>query len=266
MTDCERQALALAKERDSKPGYKGSEPSLTTFKSDVARRMLNNTSIASNLWAVTMAYFAPWTRVFGDLEPQETRARNPNGRVLSAMNSKWHPLHTSQYIWSRSILPNLILTCMGDRMEMAHSIEGRPPFLDHLLTEYVNRLPPSTKIRVNPDTGEVVEKWILREAGKPFITEEVYKRKKHVSLDDLFQPVLAHCVLVDKICSLYSQHINCRCGSRRSLHSLRCLVRTDTLTHSHSQHPSTTLPTAPCTTSSRASSNPPTSPSSASST
>jgi asparagine synthase (glutamine-hydrolysing) len=161
--------------------------------------MLNNTSIASNLWAVTMAHFASWTKAFGDLEPQKTRARNPNGRVLSAMNSKWHPLHTSQYIWSRSILPNLILTCMGDRMEMAHSIEGRPPFLDHILTEYVNRLPPSTKIKVRSDTGEVIEKWILREARKPFITEEVYKRKKHISLKqslfarlDIFCPGGSH--------------------------------------------------------------------------
>jgi asparagine synthase (glutamine-hydrolysing) len=186
MTDYERQALALAKERDSEPSYKGSEPSLTTSRPDVARRMLNNTSIASNLWAVTMAHFASWTKGFGGLEPQETRARNPNGRVLSVVNSKWHPLHTSQDIWSRSILPNPILTCMGDRMEMAHSIEGPPPFLDHVLIEYVNRLPPSTKIRVNAETGEVAEKWILREAGKPFITEEVYKRKKHVSPDNFF--------------------------------------------------------------------------------
>lgn len=75
MADCERQALGLAKERDSERDYKGSEPSLTTFRSDVARRMFSNTSIASNLWAVTMAHFAPWTKVFGDLEPQETRAR-----------------------------------------------------------------------------------------------------------------------------------------------------------------------------------------------
>lgn len=90
-----------------------------------------------------------------------------------------HPLHTSQYVWTKSILPNLILTCMGDRMEMAHSIEGRPPFLDHRLTEYVNNLPPTAKIRRDQKTGVVVEKWILREAGKPFITETMYSRKKH---------------------------------------------------------------------------------------
>src|SRR5439155_7062071 len=52
MVECERQALASAKDRDSERDYKGSEPSLTTFRSDVARRMFSNTSIASNLWAV----------------------------------------------------------------------------------------------------------------------------------------------------------------------------------------------------------------------
>ena len=29
------------------------------------------------------------------------------------------------------MLPNYVLTMLGDRMEMAHSIEGRVPFLDH---------------------------------------------------------------------------------------------------------------------------------------
>jgi len=75
MTDCERQALALAKERGSEPDYKGFKPSLTTFKSNVARRMFGDASTASNLWTITMAHFTPWTKVFGDLEPQETRAR-----------------------------------------------------------------------------------------------------------------------------------------------------------------------------------------------
>jgi Asparagine synthase len=237
--------------------------------------MLNNTSIASNLWAVTMAHFAPWTKVFGHLEPQETRARNPNGRVLSAINSKWHPLHTSQYIWTKSILPNLILTCMGDRMEMAHSIEGRPPFLDHVLTEYANRLPPSTKIRINPETGEVVEKWILREAGKPFITEEVYKRKKHVNPGNLFQPVLTHSVPVDKMSpglfpppqllpTRKSKKSNPIAPYSPTSSSLPSFIRTNTPTLSRSQHQSATRPTALFTPSSPASLPRPPSPNSAS--
>ena len=30
----------------------------------------------------------------------------------------------------KSVLPNYILNLLGDRMEMAHSVEGRVPFLD----------------------------------------------------------------------------------------------------------------------------------------
>jgi asparagine synthase (glutamine-hydrolysing) len=35
------------------------------------------------------------------------------------------PVHQSLYLWGKTILPDYILTLLGDRMEMAHSIEGR---------------------------------------------------------------------------------------------------------------------------------------------
>jgi asparagine synthase (glutamine-hydrolysing) len=45
---------------------------------------------------------------------------------------------------------------LGDRMEMAHSIEGRVPFLDHQVVECLCRLPVSLKIR------GLTEKYLLR--------------------------------------------------------------------------------------------------------
>jgi asparagine synthase (glutamine-hydrolysing) len=62
---------------------------------------------------------------------------------------------------------------------MAHSLKARPLFPDHHLTEYVNQLPPSVKIRWDPIEGRFSEKWITREASKPFIPREIYERKKH---------------------------------------------------------------------------------------
>ena len=83
------------------------------------------------------------------------------------------PLNKSLYVWAKSVLPNYILNLLGDRMEMAHSVEGRVPFLDHYVVECVCRAPVSLKIR------GVTEKYLLREAAKPHITETVYHRQKH---------------------------------------------------------------------------------------
>lgn len=106
--------------------------------------------------------------------------------------AKWHPFHCGQYVFCKAHLDNLILSNLGDRGEMAHSIEGRTPFLDHHLTEYANGLPPSLKI--SPRTRKLekleghadsiegfdfVEKYILREAARPFVTDEIYEKRKH---------------------------------------------------------------------------------------
>ncbi len=83
------------------------------------------------------------------------------------------PLNKSLFIWAKSFLPNFILTFLGDRMEMAHSIEGRVPFLDHRVVEFVGRVPVAMKIR------GLTEKFLLREAARPLITDRVYRRQKH---------------------------------------------------------------------------------------
>ena len=46
-------------------------------------------------------------------------------------------MHQSLYLWSKTLLPGYVLTMLGDRMEMAHSVEGRVPFLDHHVVEVV---------------------------------------------------------------------------------------------------------------------------------
>jgi asparagine synthase (glutamine-hydrolysing) len=83
------------------------------------------------------------------------------------------PVNQSMYLWAKSALPGYILTVLGDRMEMAHSIEGRVPFLDHHVVEFMCRVPMSLKIH------DMTEKYILREAVRPKVTETVYRRQKH---------------------------------------------------------------------------------------
>src|SRR6185436_14612331 len=50
-------------------------------------------------------------------------------------------LNKSLFVWAKSFLPNYILNLLGDRMEMAHSIEGRVPFLDNHVVEFLGRVP-----------------------------------------------------------------------------------------------------------------------------
>ncbi len=83
------------------------------------------------------------------------------------------PLNQSLYLWSKTVMAGYILTMLGDRMEMGHSIEGRVPFLDHKLVELIASQPVNQKIR------GMTEKFVLREAVRDVISDTVYRRQKH---------------------------------------------------------------------------------------
>ncbi len=106
---------------------------------------------------------------FGARDPYQVflnRIDLPEGSPRDALNQ-------SMWLWLKSIFPNKLLNFLGDRSEMAHSIEGRVPFLDHPLAELICDMPVSMKIR------GATEKYALREAAKPFLTKTVYERQKH---------------------------------------------------------------------------------------
>ena len=82
-------------------------------------------------------------------------------------------LNQMLYVNSKTVLPNFILNYLADRMEMAHSIEGRVPFLDHRVAEAAARVPVNMKVK------GIREKHVLREATKDVLIPEVYDRQKH---------------------------------------------------------------------------------------
>ncbi|HEX5234034.1 MAG TPA: asparagine synthase (glutamine-hydrolyzing) [Silvibacterium sp.] len=96
-----------------------------------------------------------------------------NGLDVRGQLTGRDPVHQSLYLWSKTLLPNYILTVLGDRMEMAHSIEGRVPFLDHHVVEVIRSQPVNQKIH------GMTEKYVLREAVRDVITDTVYRRQKH---------------------------------------------------------------------------------------
>src|SRR5215470_1256799 len=60
----------------------------------------------------------------------------------------------------------------SDRMSMAHSVEVRPPFLDHRIVEFAAKLPASLKIRGNQ------QKVILKELMKDKLPRAILERPK----------------------------------------------------------------------------------------
>jgi asparagine synthase (glutamine-hydrolysing) len=130
-----------------------------------------------------------WFEVFsarmGKMEPllapafrERFAGREPYRALLSSLDVRGQlagrePVHQALYLWSKTALPVYILTVLGDRMEMAHSIEGRVPFLDHQLVEVIRSQPVAQKIR------GMTEKYVLREATRQVVTDTVYRRQKH---------------------------------------------------------------------------------------
>ena len=85
---------------------------------------------------------------------------------------RWHPLNQAQYLETAYLLPGYILSSQGDRMAMAHAVEGRFPFLDHRLVEFAARIPPALKIR------GLREKHVLRAAMKDVLPPSIGARTK----------------------------------------------------------------------------------------
>ena len=93
-------------------------------------------------------------------------------RGLPGSFGKWAPLARDQYIEAHTLLSGYLLSSQGDRMAMAHSVEGRYPFLDHRLIEFAAGLPPRYKLM------GLKEKFILRRAMAPLLPPATASRTK----------------------------------------------------------------------------------------
>ncbi len=79
----------------------------------------------------------------------------------------------SPFLWwdQKYFLPDDILNKV-DRMSMAHSLEVRPPFLDHRIVEFAATLPPSLKMRGSR------QKIVLKQLMKERLPKLILRRKK----------------------------------------------------------------------------------------
>ncbi len=108
-----------------------------------------------------------WASEIADYDPRdEMRSGLPSAfRRLTDLGQ-------AQYLEAKVLLPGYILSTQGDRMTMAHGVEGRHPFLDRAVIAFANRLSPGLKMQ------GLKEKWILKEASRGIVPESVRNRAK----------------------------------------------------------------------------------------
>jgi asparagine synthase (glutamine-hydrolysing) len=92
--------------------------------------------------------------------------------TLPAAFARWSALAQDQYIEISTLLSGYLLSSQGDRMLMAHSIEGRFPFLDKNVVALAESLPDRYKLRA------LDEKYILKRAAKGIVPEAIIERQK----------------------------------------------------------------------------------------
>jgi asparagine synthase (glutamine-hydrolysing) len=111
--------------------------------------------------------------------PEVAQALGANGAVarlraaLPVAFARWSALERAAYLELTTLLAPNLLAAQGDRVAMAHGVEGRFPFLDHRVFAHSVRLPPERKL--GPGLREKAE---LRALAERLLPAEVAARTK----------------------------------------------------------------------------------------
>ncbi|ERJ57379.1 asparagine synthase (glutamine-hydrolyzing) [Sphingobacterium paucimobilis] len=131
----------------------------------------------------TPSWIQPWMQTLELARPllhddltDQLQGYDPIAGIADSLDTKKledrHVLDKAQYTWCKTMLECQILNWGGDRVDMANGMESRPPFLDQEVVDMAVQIPPH--LRINGNT----EKWVLREAMKRIIPQELYTREK----------------------------------------------------------------------------------------
>jgi asparagine synthase (glutamine-hydrolysing) len=115
-----------------------------------------------------------WNGTFSDAERQallRTPGRGWFDGLLNTPKSAGDNLASHLWFDQRNYLPEDILAKV-DRISMAHSIEVRPPFLDHRIVQFAASLPDHLKIAGSR------QKLVLKELMKGKLPPQILQRKK----------------------------------------------------------------------------------------
>lgn len=117
----------------------------------------------------TKRFFSAWLR-------EEIETKRTGSHMLPWYPSNfltWDPLSQAQFLEITVFMSQYLLSAQGDRVAMAHSVEGRFPFLDHTLVEFCNNLPPEYKLM------GLTEKVLLKKVAAELIPVEIWQRPKN---------------------------------------------------------------------------------------
>ncbi len=180
-----------------------------------------------------------WQLLHPDRRPGLERLEDLPGRVersaiagLRAPSPLQAALAVDTKIWlAHNLMPKL------DKMTMAHSLEGRVPFLDHRLVELAFTMP--ARFKVGPEHGKLV----LREAVRGIVPDDMIFRVKHgfnvpllewfrgclreLARQALLGPTLTDSGLFDRgvLEAMLAAHLELGVNVARPLWSLVCLSR-----------------------------------------
>lgn len=102
-------------------------------------------------------------------------ARDVVGDLLAGLPAElpsWSPLAQDQYLETRTLLAGYLLSAQGDRMLMAHAVEGRFPFLSPAVAALAESLPDRWRL------CGLDEKHILKRVAADLVPESVRRRPK----------------------------------------------------------------------------------------
>lgn len=83
-----------------------------------------------------------------------------------------HRFHQRSYLDLKLRLADHLIADHCDRMCFANSVEGRYPFLDVELFEFIKKIPPAYQLK------DLMEKYLLRKVAHQYLPEEITTRQK----------------------------------------------------------------------------------------
>jgi asparagine synthase (glutamine-hydrolysing) len=91
---------------------------------------------------------------------------------LPASFADWSKLDRAAWLELTTLLEPYLLSTQGDRVAMAHAVEGRYPFLDHRVFGYAARLSPTMKL------DRLEDKIVLRRLAERVLPPSIARRGK----------------------------------------------------------------------------------------